>query len=182
MRRKSSGRGRNSGDWETIQNLWGGSTYPAFALAPGNAVLQLVAGIVPAVAPIGTVPLGRMLITEIDFVVDIPMVNSSSGLVNYGVGLYPGEWSTSTTAWSTQSPLIVSDACRDNWLTLDVGCAWVSSSPTLTQHGIRIKHNVKCNLSLTQGQGVLLTIQNDATSGVPFNWQAFTRYKVRRVM
>jgi len=122
-----------------------------------------------------------MIVDEIETSIDILGGTSGVTTVCYGIGFYIAEWSTSTSAWSTQSPLIATDACRDNWIAIETGTAVMQFPPSITQNGIKTRWKLKGPWQLRQGEAIMQTVQNDSFSQGAFNWNSFTRYRVRRV-
>jgi hypothetical protein len=175
-------RRRGSGDWETSQNAWGGSSLN-YSLGAGNqASPSPFIGLVPPNPTAATsLTVGRVIISEIDITVDITNTGSDN-VVRYGVGIFPTEYDTSGAIWATRSPLLPGDATRDDWLFLEVGTFFGKNAPSITQNGIRIRRHLKGSWTLGQGDGLILMVANSSLSNTNFYYNSFVRWKQRRVL
>jgi len=152
-----------SGDWSTTAAAWNAvATIPA----PNAGVAVNMFGNVPAVT-IGAVQPGVVEISEVDFQLSIyPQVTaavSTAGVLNVGVGLFKGIW-TGGASWTTQSPLLGTDACRENWLYIDTKTMWMPTAAactTLTAMNFRTKIR---RLTIRTGECLAFAITNGVNS------------------
>lgn len=179
MFRRGSRRG-NNGDWETVVNLWGGSAALS-TLAPGNANFGQVQGIVPAVAGSGVVPLGRMNIGEVEVYCSVP-ASTSPGAAFIGFGLFKAEWDTTNSVFTHQFPCLPTDACRDNWMQLEMKFAALLTAPTITQEGLTYHRKFNPNITLGQGEALLFVIHSSSINTITLFYNYAIRSKIRRVM
>jgi len=173
---------RNRGDWETSVNLWGGSSAAFYNLAAGAQINQTIIGLVPAAAPPGVVPVGRLVVHELDINVDIINAGSAGGICAYGIGVYRATYDNASTQFSQQSPLAPVDATRDNWQWLEASALVAPAVLSIVQHGIHYHKRLVVNASLGQGEALVFVLQNDNFSQATLNYQYFIRYLVSRVI
>jgi hypothetical protein len=124
-----------------------------------------LAAIVPAVAPAyGVVPpLGRMILSEIDFQIDFLAVQDVAGADIYGeaaigLGLYIA---TADTAglFSNQDPLSGADLCRENWLEHQHWHqTYVPRTALTTFESIRRRISLKQPVSIGEGKALRVTL------------------------
>jgi len=173
-------------DWQTSVQQWGGGALVFNAPIGTQTPALPIIGIQPNIGfgpGVNSVPVSRVKIKEIDLTLDIVLATASpASLVNYGAAIFKCQATTDpvtglVTAWSTRSPLNGVDAQRDDYLLYEVGTAWLEDAPTISQHGIRIKRRVKCNVVLGAGEGIMLVIQNGKFSNGGFFYNSFLRWK-----
>jgi hypothetical protein len=124
-----------------------------------------LAAIVPAVAPAyGVVPpLGRMILSEIDFQIDLLAVQNAAaadifGQAFIGLGLYV---STANAAgvFSTQDPLSAADLCRENWIQHEHwNETFIPRTSLTTFESIRRKIRLKAPVSIGEGKALRVTL------------------------
>jgi hypothetical protein len=148
-----------------------------------------LAAIIPAVAPAyGVVPpLGRMLLSEIDFQLDFLAVQNAAladifGQANIGLGLYVATANTAGV-FSTQDPLSSADLCRENWIEHQHWTETFQPRTTLTmiQQSTRRRIMLKSPVSIGEGKALRVTLSYSGPAVSSLLHQVSARAKITRV-
>jgi len=118
------------------------------------------------------------------FTPDASVPSLVGGLMSVGVGIYVAEENTAATLYSTQDPLVVADAQRDNWLFLKAMSFTFpvpASNGTVSAQMIEVPVLLPRPISIGSGEALAMVISCNLPATSVIHVNSYVRSLIRRV-